>query len=79
MGTHGPRFVPRQPLASAGLAPQINWQEEFYDDSIRDWGLDVKSIIESIQSTHFNRNTYIFTTSPPLAGKMSYRRHQFGG
>ncbi len=63
MGTHGPRFVPRQSLASAGLAPQINWQREFYDDAIRDWDSDVKSIIASIQAMPFGRKTYVYITS----------------
>ena len=45
MGTHGARFFVSRQVFSAGREQELDWDEDFYDDSILDFDADVARIV----------------------------------
>ena len=59
MGTHGPRFSPKQRKYSSGQAQSASWMVNYYDDAILDFDQYMKKIVENMRGNAVLDNTII--------------------
>lgn len=59
MGTHGPKFLPRKRLFSAGEEQDANWKTDFYDDAILDFDHYVKTVFNALDKSGELDNTIV--------------------
>jgi len=59
MGTHGPRFTPKQRKYSFGQTQSTRWMVDYYDDAIVDFDHYMKKIVENMRENATFDNTII--------------------
>jgi len=63
LGTHGPRFMPKQPRYSAGQTQNRDHMRDFYDDAIRDFDQYVEDTYAFLEEKDLLDNTLVIITS----------------
>ena len=63
LGTHGPRFTPKQPRYSAGQTQNRNHMRDFYDDAIRDFDQYVEDTYALLEEKGLLDNTLVVINS----------------
>ncbi len=63
MGTHGPTFFPSKQVFSSGEVQDQDWMPDFYDDSILDFDLYVRKIVEALAQSGTLDDTIIILYS----------------
>lgn len=63
MMTHGPYFTIKSPFFSNGKRQLIEWEADFYDDSVRDFDSIVRSVYKHLESTGELDRTILIITS----------------
>jgi arylsulfatase A-like enzyme len=63
LGTHGPRFMPKQPRYSAGQTQNRDHMRDFYDDAIRDFDQYVEDTYAFLEEKDLLDNTLVIINS----------------
>ncbi|MCJ7537182.1 MAG: sulfatase-like hydrolase/transferase, partial [Anaerolineales bacterium] len=63
MGTHGPRFAPKQQKFSLGGARNENWDLDFYDDSILTFDSHIGTLLDELEKSDELDNTLLIIYS----------------
>jgi hypothetical protein len=63
LGTHGPRFIPKQPRYSEGQTQNRDHMRDFYDDAIRDFDQYVEDTYALLEEKGLLDNTLVIINS----------------